>query len=60
MGATFRNNEDEYFSYPKAEKVAKEGSKYVVYDGPGNVLGAHPVNTIVEFTTDQPLKKDEG
>lgn len=52
MPAMFKNVDDEYFTYQESKEVKEKGGKYVIYDGHGNVLGAHPIETIVEFTTD--------
>jgi hypothetical protein len=51
MPAIFKNADDNYFDYPEAKEVKKEGGSYVVYDAYGSVLGSHPVAEIVEFTT---------
>lgn len=51
MPAIFRNIDDNYFDYPAAKEVKKEGGKYVVYDSCGSVLGAHPIDSIIEFST---------
>ncbi|EJB8403828.1 hypothetical protein DZ929_006050 [Pseudomonas aeruginosa] len=51
MPAIFRNNDDDYYEYPNAKEVKKEGGKYVVYDDCGSVLGSHPIDSIAEFTT---------
>lgn len=59
MGAIFRNVDDNYFDYPDAKEVKKEGGKYVVYDPYGSVLGAHQIDSIVEFTTDPKAKQPE-
>lgn len=57
MSAIFRTYDDEYYTYDNAANVKEGGGKYNVYDAYGNVLGAHPIDNIAEFTT-APVKQD--
>lgn len=52
MPAMFKDTDDQYFTYPEAKEVKEKGGKYVVYDAHWNVLGAHTIESIEQFTTD--------
>ena len=51
MAAIFKDYEDNYFDYSDAVVVKERGQQYIVYDGQGNVLGAHPIDSIEQLTT---------
>lgn len=52
MPAIFKNHDDQYFTYDSAKEVKEKNGQYVVYDAYGNTLGAHPISSIEQFTTD--------
>lgn len=58
MSVVFKGTNGESFEYRDAKVVKKEDGKYVVYDARGSVLGAHPIDSILEFTTAE-VKKSE-
>jgi hypothetical protein len=59
MPAVFRTYDDEYYTYDNAANVKEGGGKYSVYDAYGNVLGAHPTDSIAEFTTSSATLKGD-
>lgn len=57
MPAWFRDTQGKVWQYENAREIKEKHGKYLVTDPNGNLLGAHPIGEIEEFSTVTPLPR---